>query len=60
MKSIELKEAIKEATQKTFKDLIERLGGEQIYYFVLTTTGEALFPGHSVWTESLLETETQR
>ncbi|MWW26900.1 DUF4303 domain-containing protein [Algibacter lectus] len=54
-----MKEEIKNATRKTFLELSEYLSGEQIYYFVLTTTGELLSPGHSVWTEKLLDKVTK-
>ncbi|UJF25224.1 DUF4303 domain-containing protein [Suttonella sp. R2A3] len=55
-----LKEAIKTATRKTYQAMLAYVGDEQIYYFVLTTVGEALSPGQSAWTEQLLEEKTQQ
>lgn len=48
------------ALRKTLSDLKRDYPNDTFYYFALTTVGEALSPGHSIWSEELLDMETEK
>lgn len=56
----EIERALAEALRKTLTDLIIDFPNDNFYYFVLTTVGEALTPGHSIWSEELLDLESEK
>ena len=49
-----------DALRKTLSDLKQDYPNDTFYYFALTTVGEALSPGHSIWSEELLDSEAER
>jgi hypothetical protein len=55
-----MEQALITATKQTITAIKETHPNHHFYYFVLTTTGEALSPGHAAWSEELLETEAQK
>ena len=48
------------ALRKTLSDLMQDFPNDKFYYFALTTVGEALSPGHSIWSEELLDIEAEK
>ena len=56
----EIELELADALRKTLSDLMQDYPHDTFYYFALTTGGEALSPGHSIWSEELLEAEAEK
>ncbi len=56
----EIEEELSIAIKQTIVALKKDYPSDHFYYFALTTGEEALSPGHSIWSEELLEQEAKR
>lgn len=56
----EIERKLTSAIEKTIIALRNDYPNDNFYYFTLSTGGEALTPGHSIWSEELLEKEAKK
>ncbi len=56
----EIEKELTNAIEKTIVNLKKDYPNDNFYYFALTTVEEALSPGHSIWSEELLEKEAKK